>query len=66
MQAMRELRQHKWAEGEEPTEAFPHEIARLVDLAYPESNDMETLARDAFLEGLPPNLISTVRKTRCI
>ena len=55
MQAVRELRQRKWMEGEEPIEAFAHEIARLVDLAYPESNDVKTLARDAFLEGLPPN-----------
>ena len=55
MQAVRELRQRKWMEGEEPIEAFAHEIARLVDLAYPESNDVKKLARDAFLEGLPPN-----------
>ena len=55
MQAVRELRQRKWTEGEGPIEAFAHEIAKLVDLAYPESNDAETLARDAFLEGLPLN-----------
>ena len=33
MQAVRELRQRKWPEGEKPIEAFAHEIARLVDLA---------------------------------
>ena len=51
MQAVRELRQRKWTEGEESSEAFAHEVAKLVDLAYPESNDMETLAQDAFLES---------------
>ncbi len=32
MQAVRQLRQRKWTKGEEPIEAFAHEIARLVDL----------------------------------
>ena len=47
MQAVRELRQRKWTEGEELIEAFVHEIAIdwLTWLT-------RTLARDAFLESL--------------
>ena len=55
MQAVTDLRLRKWAVTAESVGAFGHDVQRLVRLSYPsfDVDSVTTVARDAFLEGLP-------------
>ena len=64
--AVEELRGRKWKQFEEPLAAFAHDIDRLVRLAYPgfDSGSAITLARDAFLDGLPREFQILLRRDK--
>ena len=66
--AVDELRDRKWKQFEEPRApaAFAHDIDRLVRLAYPgfDSGSAITLARDAFLDGLPREFQILLRRDK--
>ena len=64
--AVEELRGRKWKQFEEPSAAFAHDIDRLVRLAYPgfDSASATTLARDAFLDGLPREFQILLRRDK--
>ena len=55
MQAVTDLRRRKWAVTAESVGAFGHDVQRLARLSYPsfDVDSVTTVARDAFLEGLP-------------
>ena len=61
-----ELRGRKWKQFEEPPAAFAHDIGRLVRLAYPgfDSGSAITLAKDAFLDGLPREFQILLRRDK--
>ena len=64
--AMEELRGRKWKQFEEPPVAFAHDIDRLLRLAYSgfDSGSTITLARDAFLDGLPREFQILLRRDK--
>ena len=61
--AIHELTGRSWRPGESPS-SFAHDICRLAKLAYPGfgANALDTIARDCFLKGLPPELRVALRR----
>ena len=55
--AIHELTGRSWRPGESPA-SFAHDICRLAKLAYPGfgADALDTIARNCFLKGLPPEL----------
>ena len=61
--AIYELTGRSWRPGESPA-SFAHDICRLAKLAYPGfgADALDTIARDCFLKGLPPELRVALRR----
>ena len=61
--AIHELTGRSWRAGESPA-SLAHDVCRLAKLAYPgfDADALDTIARDCFLKGLPPELRVALRR----